>query len=78
MYMAQDKLTHVEEIDGARDPRILRHLDYLRCNGDPDATYADAEELMMQDCGRLPADLGGVCQLAGSEYCDFECPWRDG
>lgn len=35
------------------------------------------EEEAMDNCGRLPPDLGGGCQLAGSEYCDFDCPFRD-
>ena len=25
-------------------------------------------------CGMTP---DGLCQLAGSEFCDFECPYRD-
>jgi hypothetical protein len=29
------------------------------------------------ECGRLPEDIGGGCQLAGTEHCDFECPFRD-
>lgn len=31
----------------------------------------------MEDCGELPPHLGGGCSNAGSEYCDFECPFRD-
>jgi hypothetical protein len=29
------------------------------------------------NCGELPPHLGGGCSNAGSEYCDFECPFRD-
>jgi hypothetical protein len=29
-----------------------------------------------QECGELPEDLGGGCSHAGSEYCEFECPFR--
>ena len=29
------------------------------------------------ECGRLPPHLGGGCSKAGSEDCDFECPFRD-
>lgn len=29
------------------------------------------------ECGQLPPDLGGGCQSAGSEYCEFECPFRN-
>lgn len=35
-------------------------------------------ERAFEDCGRLPDDLGGGCQLAATECCDFECPFRDG
>lgn len=31
----------------------------------------------MENCGELPPHLGGGCSNAGSEYCDFECPFRD-
>ena len=41
----------------------------------------DCEECLyeyhLQECGRLPEHLGGGCQLAGTEHCDFECPFRD-
>ncbi len=30
-----------------------------------------------QECGEIPPDLGGGCSSAGSEYCDFECPFRN-
>lgn len=35
------------------------------------------EEWLLDECGRLPEHLGGGCMLAGSEHCDFECPYRD-
>ena len=38
----------------------------------------DEEERLLDECGRLPEHLGGGCQLAGTEHCDFECPLRDG
>jgi hypothetical protein len=31
----------------------------------------------MSECGRLPQRLGGGCTLAGTEFCDFDCPLRD-
>jgi hypothetical protein len=34
--------------------------------------YDDA----LDDCGQIP-HLGGGCLNAGTEYCDFECPFRD-
>lgn len=30
----------------------------------------------LQNCGQVP-HLGGGCLNAGTEYCDFECPYRD-
>lgn len=30
-----------------------------------------------ENCGELPPHLGGGCSNAGSEQCDFECPFRD-
>lgn len=29
------------------------------------------------ECGRLPEHLGGGCLSAGSEYCEFDCPFRN-
>ncbi len=29
------------------------------------------------DCGRLPAGLGGGCSKAGSEECDWDCPFNE-
>lgn len=28
-------------------------------------------------CGLLPDHLGGGCTMSGTEYCDFDCPFRD-
>lgn len=49
--------------------------------GDWDGDFADAAEgeddeawLLDLECG-LGAD--GQCMNAGSEHCDFECPYRD-
>jgi hypothetical protein len=30
-----------------------------------------------ENCGEYPPSMGGGCSMAGSEYCDFECPFRD-
>lgn len=35
----------------------------------------DELEEALAECGLSPA-MGG-CQLAGTEHCDFECPFRD-
>lgn len=34
----------------------------------------DSFEIAAQECGRLS---DGTCTLAGTEHCDFECPFRD-
>lgn len=44
---------------------------------DPDYGELDEEEEAAAECGLLPAHLGGGCTLAGTEHCDFECPYRD-
>jgi hypothetical protein len=43
---------------------------------DPDDSEEDEWEYAMQECGKVPAAEGG-CLMAGTEYCDFECPFRD-
>jgi hypothetical protein len=51
---------------------------YEAAGFDPDEHEWDEEdelELAIQECGIIPDD--GGCQLAGTEYCDFECPFRD-
>ena len=30
----------------------------------------------LEECGKVPA-AGGGCLMAGTEYCDFDCPFRD-
>lgn len=36
------------------------------------------EEDPGEDCGRWRnGRLDGYCLLAGTEFCDFECPYRD-
>lgn len=37
----------------------------------------DEYEQALAECGLLPPHLGGGCTLAGTEHCDFECPFRD-
>lgn len=34
----------------------------------------DEDEAALEECGQWP---GGGCQLAGTEFCDFDCPYRD-
>lgn len=40
--------------------------------GDPEENEIDKA---IDDCGIGP---DGSCRLAGTEHCDFECPFRDG
>lgn len=35
----------------------------------------DDFEAALMECGRISP--GGPCMNAGTEYCDFECPFRD-
>jgi len=46
--------------------------EFLQINGRPDATDGDAVDYLIGECGRMPS---GHCGMAGSEYCDFECPY---
>lgn len=48
------------------------HDDYY----DPDDDFDDDDEWenAMQECGQ--SRYGG-CTLAGTEFCDFDCPFRD-
>ena len=47
--------------------------DWLLINTDEDVEV-DAVEYAWGNCGR---DQYGNCGHAGSEYCEFECPFRD-
>lgn len=42
-------------------------------NDAPDDDDEDAEAEM--NCGEMP---GGGCSLAGTEWCDWSCPFSDG
>ncbi len=46
--------------------------EYLELNCDPDSDDVDAIERLTDECGK---DKGGSCFLAGTEYCDWECPF---
>ena len=53
---------------------IRETREYLELNADPDATDEDAADYLMHECGK---DQNGRCSLAGTEYCDFECPFSN-
>jgi hypothetical protein len=45
------------------------------CSDEDNLIELDFErDSMLEDCGQLP---DGSCTLAGSEYCDFECLYRN-
>lgn len=51
---------------------IAETREWMEINSDPDATDEDALESLMGDCGN---DGSGYCSKAGSEECDWECPF---
>lgn len=51
---------------------IRETKEYLQLNCDPDADDDDAIDDLMSECGK---DSSGGCSLAGTEYCDWECPF---
>lgn len=58
--------------------RIAETKEHHELNYDPmdDDVYSDEDAIddLMGECGQ---NREGYCSLAGSEYCDFECPFRD-
>ena len=61
--------------------RIEETKEHHELNSDPPDddefdgyTDEDAIEDLMDECGQT---RDGDCSLAGTEYCDFECPFRD-
>ena len=64
---------------GAARARGVRAMTVTILTGDAldDDTYEDNED-PGADCGRWSnGRLGRHCALAGTEFCDFECPYRD-
>lgn len=51
---------------------IRETKEWLQINGNPDADDDDAIDNLMDECGQ---DASGSCSLAGTEYCDWECPF---
>lgn len=41
---------------------------------DEDEPYDPEEDDLGDECGRTG---DGTCMLAGTEFCDFDCPYRD-
>lgn len=46
--------------------------EWLQINGNPEANDSDAIDFLSGECGQMP---DGSCSQAGTEYCDFECPF---
>lgn len=64
--------------DMRRDARLNRAIKERK--EDAECNYDDAEEFtdddaideLMGECGK---DRSGYCSLAGTEYCDWDCPF---
>ena len=54
--------------------RVKEERQHMRANGaPPNPTRSEARESLMAQCGYVPDT--GLCQKAGTEYCDWECPF---
>lgn len=52
---------------------VKEHLEINRDWDDDDGPNDDdAIDYLMDECGRDP---GGGCSMAGTEYCDWDCPF---
>lgn len=73
---------HPDECPGPWSPSVLeQHCDdedYDPTGDEDDAWMREENEWdqALQECGKVPAAQGG-CLMAGTEFCDFECPFRD-
>ena len=48
--------------------------DYLPVEYFDDDFDDEPEDDLMDECGFVPGE--GVCMLAGTEWCDWECPYN--
>jgi hypothetical protein len=74
---------HPESCPGPWSRSVVPTGDCFDYDGDPsedDETEYDREEMEYEralgECGKVPVAEGG-CLMAGTEFCDFECPFRD-
>jgi hypothetical protein len=58
--------------NGRFEQAIEEMREHLQINRNPDATDSDAYLELAEECGQ---DRSGYCSMAGSEYCDWECPF---
>ena len=65
-----------QENDDGPDEGSSTEDDWTQDWDDRDPDDDDRVEEDLERCGQIP-HLGGGCQNAGTEYCDFECPYRD-
>jgi len=56
------------KVTDTQQPEPPDYYDYADDLDDED------EDDIGEDCGQLP---DGTCLLAGTEYCDWECPYGD-
>jgi len=82
--MGEQKEEQKEEQEYEQQNRLLRlrieemkdHLNLNYENWDDDGegfTDEDAIDHLMDECGQ---DGDGNCSMAGTEYCDWECPFN--
>lgn len=59
-----------------KETKEFMNLNHQRdlVDDDDDGSFNDEDALdsLMEDCGK---DGSGRCSLAGTEYCDWECPF---
>lgn len=60
--------------DDFESRKVKEQRDHMQINGHPDYTEQDAREDLWMKCGRT-WDGSGHCMKAGTEYCDWECPY---
>ena len=70
----QEKEKH-EKYLRYRIDEMKQHLD-LNCDTDDGEGHTDDDAIdhLMDECGK---DRDGYCSQAGTEYCDFECPFSN-
>ena len=54
--------------------KMKSYEDWCEANGGDDWDWDDAYEIALSECGQMP---DGFCTMAGTEHCDWDCPFRD-
>lgn len=68
-------ILHSHAIDESKDEGDWEDEDFEDWGFDDEEE--DELDRAFDECGQLPRDLGGGCTLAGTEQCDFDCPFHD-